>query len=55
MGYELCPKCEGKKYVECVCVASGRPNKLCEQCKGSGKVRCQSCDGKGTVYIGSRP
>ena len=55
MGYQSCPKCKGLKKVDCTCIKYGKADKLCSYCDGTGKVRCQSCDGKGTVYIGNKP
>ncbi len=55
MPYVKCPKCAGKGDEECWCVKRGKPDPLCDNCRGKGKVRCHSCDGKRTVWLGNKP
>ena len=45
---------QGRKKLNVLAVKHGKANKLCDYCNGTGKVRCQSCDGKGRVYVGTK-
>lgn len=58
MGKQICPKCKGnnsRNYEKCNCLKSGIPDKGCVVCKGSGKAPCYTCNGSGSIYVGSRP
>ena len=59
MATETCPRCKGRKKVECGYCGNNSSRKLnCQGCHGKGLLICPTCKGYGWVQRlgpGSRP
>jgi hypothetical protein len=61
----LCPKCHGQRTTSCIgCSGTGKKSIIgivigqCDECDGTGRVRCEVCGGMAEVepnYVGTLP